>query len=209
MERWQEINNYLNMSADWIQVILTGFGLWLASRYMKQHARKVRLEKSYELLHNCMLKIARHCADNHLFYKKVSAPKLKWILSEITAVEAVAEIKENFKTQFQQLNGSAISTFEIDAEIKLISNKRIQSLWEQLFENMASVGTHFEKINSVKEDEESCIDILYDTPFGLFGGVLPKWEGVLPKYPPPLHYLPVSPFYLPMSPFYRHVSPFC
>lgn len=136
---------------------------------MRQHAKKVRLEKSYSLIHSCMLKIARYAANSHLFYKQVTAPKLGFLLKEITAVQAVEEIKKEFKDKYHDLNENTISFFEIDAEIKLISNDRIKKLFDALFESISAVGSQLENINSIKADEENYRKFLMNIPYGLFG----------------------------------------
>jgi len=169
MKGFLEFLEIYGFITDWIQLIFTGFGIWLASRYMRQHAKKVRLEKSYSLIHSCILKIARYVSNSHLFYKQVTAPKLKYLLKEITAVQAVAEIEKDFKEKYRDLNENTISLFEIDAEIKLISNDRIKVLFDSLFECISAVGSQLESISSIKKDEENCKNFLMNIPYGLFG----------------------------------------
>ncbi|WBL42403.1 hypothetical protein PBT90_20375 [Algoriphagus halophytocola] len=167
MDRWQELINYLNMIAEWIQVIFTGVGLILAFGYLRQHAKKVRLERSYSLVHGCMVKISKYVGQYHLFYKQSAAPRYKVMLKETSPVEAIDEIYDKYYELKRDLVDIDLLNFEIDAEIKLISNSRITALWVDLLDKHEAIGSIYENIYSAKGDQEKCDDLIWDLPDGL------------------------------------------
>ncbi|WP_332913439.1 hypothetical protein [Algoriphagus boritolerans] len=64
MDRWKELINYLDMSAEWVQVILAGFALYLAWNYLGQHDEKVRVEFRLQLIKDTMANVIKF-QDNY------------------------------------------------------------------------------------------------------------------------------------------------
>lgn len=75
MEKWQELINYMNMTAEWLQVIIAGFALYTGLNYLEDHRKKIKEERKIQLIMELKkdLYLLRKLATR--FYKK---PKGLW-----------------------------------------------------------------------------------------------------------------------------------
>lgn len=72
MDRWQELIDYLNMVAEWIQVVFAGFALYLAWNYLKQHNEKLSLESKRYSAENGLKSLMKiHQTLNNFFHRGI------------------------------------------------------------------------------------------------------------------------------------------
>lgn len=167
MDRWTELINFLNMTADWIQVIFTFFGILIALGYLRQHAEKVKLERSYYLIHGCMVKLSKYTGKYQFFYKKAFYAKFKFLLKEIDEIQAVYEIYNTSNQLRKEMVEVDLLFFEIDAEIKLISDLNIKSEWKDYIDKLEGIGEILENVSAVRGDKKKCFELVHDLPIDM------------------------------------------
>ena len=167
MDRWQELINYLDMTAAWVQVIISAFAIIIAMDYLGQHAKKAKIERRYDLILSCIKNISKYVGEEHLMFKRITRHHYLFYTTDTKAEDIVDLIIKDYYEARETMKSTDFLAFEIDAEVKLISDQQIEKLWRQLFDDISSVDLLFSELYRIKGDRDKCSYFIANMPLGI------------------------------------------
>ncbi|SEG37310.1 hypothetical protein [Algoriphagus boritolerans] len=160
MDRWKELINYLDMSAEWVQVILAGFALYLAWNYLGQHDEKVRVEFRLQLIKDTMANVIKF-QDN---YNKIFRVEPEILNSNKFFLTVVADVVRDYENKISYYPEVDSKYFEIDLNVKLINSSELTQAHQVYKSTFILYKEIFEKLKERKVQGEDLKNLLKKIP---------------------------------------------